>query len=55
VQVDAPNATPEQIRQLGEKVQEECPVAKYRKTKLATADQPKRMEWVPAQLPSNTR
>lgn len=47
VMVDAPKATPLQIEQLGKRVQEECPVARFRKTQV---NSPKHeMKWV--QLP----
>lgn len=49
VMVDAPNATPLQIEQLGKRVQEECPVARFRKTQVNSPQQA--MKWV--QLPSN--
>lgn len=49
VVVDAPNATPLQIEQLGKRVQEECPVARFRKTQVHSPQQA--MKWV--QLPSN--
>ncbi|KPI86987.1 hypothetical protein ABL78_3940 [Leptomonas seymouri] len=49
VMVDAPNATPLQIEQLGKRVQEECPVARFRKTQVKSPQQA--MKWV--QLPSN--
>ena len=42
VQVEAPNATEEQVKQLGERVAEECPIARFRK---ATAAHNKKMEW----------
>ncbi|KAK7202229.1 hypothetical protein NESM_000293600 [Novymonas esmeraldas] len=47
VMVDAPNATPLQIEQLGKRVQEECPVARFRKTQVHSPQQ--EMKWV--QLP----
>ncbi|KAG5509852.1 hypothetical protein JKF63_07497 [Porcisia hertigi] len=48
VMVDAPSATPLQIEQLGKRVQEECPVARFRKTQVTS---PKHeMKWM--QLPS---
>jgi hypothetical protein len=43
--VDAPKATPAQIEALGEAVQEECPVARFRKTRLAGKENEKMM-WV---------
>ncbi|KAL7704353.1 hypothetical protein N2W54_005410 [Lotmaria passim] len=49
VMVDAPNATPLQIEQLGKRVQEECPVARFRKTQVNSPQQA--MKWV--QLPPN--
>lgn len=49
VMVDAPNATPLQIEQLGKRVQEECPVARFRSTQVHSQQQA--MKWV--QLPSN--
>lgn len=42
VQVEAPGATEEEIKQLGDKVQEECPVARFRKTMVKKEH---RMEW----------
>ncbi|CAJ1018863.1 hypothetical protein, conserved [Leishmania lindenbergi] len=47
VMVDAPKATPLQIEQLGKRVQEECPVARFRKTQVSSPKQ--EMKWV--QLP----
>lgn len=47
VQVDAPNASQQQIKQLGEAVQQECPVAKYRKASIKSNAQ--EMQWI--QLP----
>lgn len=44
VMVDAPNATPLQIEQLGKRVQEECPVARFRKTQVQSSKQ--EMKWV---------
>jgi hypothetical protein len=49
VMVDAPNATPLQIEHLGKRVQEECPVARFRKTQVNSPQQA--MKWM--QLPSN--
>ncbi|KAG5505595.1 hypothetical protein JIQ42_08361 [Leishmania sp. Namibia] len=45
--VDAPTATPLQIEQLGKRVEEECPVARFRKTQVSSPKQ--EMKWV--QLP----
>ncbi|CCD12039.1 unnamed protein product [Trypanosoma congolense IL3000] len=42
--VDAPSATFKQIEQLGEKVMEECPVARFRKTQVTSPQQ--KVEWV---------
>ena len=42
VQVDAPGATQQQIEELGRQVQEECPVARFRKT---TMNNQKEMKW----------
>ncbi|KAG5484492.1 hypothetical protein LSCM1_07863 [Leishmania martiniquensis] len=47
VMVDAPMATPLQIEQLGKRVQEECPVARFRKTQVSSPKQ--EMKWL--QLP----
>lgn len=44
VVVDAPNATPLQIEQLGKQVQEECPVARFRKTSVKSPQQ--QMKWM---------
>ncbi|CAD2219232.1 hypothetical protein AGDE_05573 [Angomonas deanei] len=43
VMVDAPNATPLQIEQLGNRVQEECPVARMRKTQVS---EKQAMKWM---------
>ncbi|RNF02337.1 peroxiredoxin-like protein [Trypanosoma rangeli] len=37
--VDAPNATPKQIEQLGQQVMVECPVARFRKTQVTSSQQ----------------
>jgi hypothetical protein len=50
VSVEAPGATPQQIEELGRAVQEECPIARYRKTSMKEGQ--KSMEWVKA-LPSS--
>lgn len=44
VMVDAPSATPLQIEQLGKRVQEECPVARFRKTQVKSPTQ--EMKWM---------
>ncbi|CAJ16587.1 uncharacterized protein TEOVI_000588200 [Trypanosoma equiperdum] len=44
VMVDAPNATIKQIEQLGEKVMDECPVARFRKTQVTSPQQ--KVEWI---------
>lgn len=44
VMVDAPAATPLQIEQLGKRVQEECPVARFRKTQINSPKQ--EMKWM---------
>lgn len=44
VMVDAPNATPLQVEQLGKRVQEECPVARFRKTQVSSPSQ--QMKWL---------
>lgn len=44
VMVDAPNATPLQIEQLGKRVQEECPVARFRKSQVKSPNQ--EMKWM---------
>ena len=44
VQVDAPTATPRQIEELGNLVQEECPVARFRKA-MNGNNPSKKMEW----------
>ena len=41
VKVDAPNATPQQIEALGEQVQQECPVARFRKSMQGGGNQQK--------------
>ncbi|EPY29575.1 hypothetical protein STCU_04446 [Strigomonas culicis] len=46
VMVDAPAATPLQIEQLGQRVQEECPVARFRKTQVNSPKQ--QMKWLRA-------
>lgn len=49
VTVDAPNATPLQIEQLGKQVQEECPVARFRSTLVTSPQQ--EMKWVRLPFP----
>ncbi|KAH9598353.1 hypothetical protein LSM04_003676 [Trypanosoma melophagium] len=44
VVVDAPNATPKQIEQLGEQVMEECPVARFRKTRVTSPQE--KIQWL---------
>ncbi|ORC85847.1 uncharacterized protein TM35_000321620 [Trypanosoma theileri] len=44
VVVDAPNATPKQIEQLGEQVMEECPVARFRKTQVTSPQE--KIQWL---------
>ncbi|CCW65766.1 unnamed protein product [Phytomonas sp. EM1] len=44
VMVDAPNASQLQIEALGRRVQEECPVARFRKTQVRTPEQ--QMKWL---------
>ena len=45
VRVDAPNATPQQIEALGTAVQEECPVARFRKMRMERQPE-KKMQWI---------
>ncbi|RNF03733.1 peroxiredoxin-like protein [Trypanosoma conorhini] len=42
--VDAPNATPKQIEQLGQQVMVECPVARFRKTQVTSPQQ--KVQWL---------
>ncbi|ESL08231.1 hypothetical protein TRSC58_04070 [Trypanosoma rangeli SC58] len=42
--VDAPNATPKQIEQLGQQVMVECPVARFRKTQVTSPQ--KTVQWL---------
>ncbi|CCW70283.1 unnamed protein product [Phytomonas sp. Hart1] len=44
VMVDAPNASQLQIEELGRRVQEECPIARFRKTHIHTPEQ--QMKWL---------
>ena len=51
VQVTAPSATEEQIKQLGQRVQEECPIARFRKASQPN-NQKMSMQWSALPPPS---